>query len=196
MAGEQPNGRDDILDSAVRLFNERGYYGTSTRDIAKGAEMTAASIYHHFASKQEILQSIMGRALQGALSMTRAAVIRAGGTPDGQLRALMRAWVVFHATHRRDAVVGATELRSVEGPGRDRVVALRDEQEALFRDVVLRGVEESVFATGFPYEATRSIISAGQSICMWWRDDGPMSVDELADRYEAIALAIVEYHPA
>ena len=192
-AREQSTGRNDVLDSAVHLFNERGYHGTSMRDIAKGAEITAASIYHHFPSKQDILQSIMTRALQGALSMTRTAVVRAGGSPDEQLRALVRAWVAFHVTHQLDAVVGATELRSVEGSGRDLVIALRDEQEALFRDVILRGVEEGVFTTRYPHEATRSVISAGQSICIWWRPDGPLAPDELADRYAQIALATVEY---
>ncbi|MFC8532046.1 TetR/AcrR family transcriptional regulator [Nocardia sp. NPDC057227] len=186
------NGRDGILDSAIRLFNERGYHGTSMRDIAAGAEITVASIYHHFRSKQEILQSIMVRALQAALALTRTAVLRSNGSPADQLRAVMRAWVVFHTTHRLDAVVAATELRSLEPPGRDLVIALRDEQEALFRDVVARGVEEGVFATDYPLDATRGIISMGQSICMWWRGDGPMTAGQLAARYETLALAIVE----
>ncbi|UGT61040.1 TetR/AcrR family transcriptional regulator [Nocardia asteroides] len=186
------NGRDGILDSAIRLFNERGYHGTSMRDIAAGAEITVASIYHHFRSKQEILQSIMVRALQAALALTRTAVLRSNGSPADQLRAVVRAWVVFHTTHRLDAVVAATELRSLEPPGRDLVIALRDEQEALFRDVVARGVEEGVFATDYPLDATRGIISMGQSICMWWRGDGPMTAEQLAARYERLALAIVE----
>lgn len=186
------NGRDTILDSAILLFNERGYHGTSMRDVAAGAEITVASIYHHFKSKQEILQSIMVRALQAALSLTRTAVVRSNGSPAGQLRAVMRAWVIFHTSHQLDAVVAATELRSLEPPGRDLVIALRDEQEALFRDVVARGVEEGVFGTAYPLDATRGIISMGQSICMWWRGDGPMTAEQLAARYEALALAIVE----
>ncbi|MFC3961616.1 TetR/AcrR family transcriptional regulator [Nocardia jiangsuensis] len=185
-------GRDGILDSAIRLFDQRGYHGTSMRDIAAGAEITVASIYHHFRSKQEILQSIMVRALRAALALTRTAVVRANGSPADQLRAVMRAWVVFHTTHRMDAVVAATELRSLEPPGRDLVIALRDEQEALFRDVVARGVEEGVFATGYPLDATRGIISMGQSICIWWRADGPMTAEQLAVRYETLALAVVE----
>ena len=52
-------GRDAILSSAMSLFTERGYFGTTMRDIAKGADMTVASIYHHFASKQIILQEMM-----------------------------------------------------------------------------------------------------------------------------------------
>lgn len=190
---DSATGRDTILGSALRQFNERGYHGTSMRDIAGGADMTAASIYHHFKSKQEILQALMNRALQGALGMTRTGLVRAGEAPADQLRALVRTWVGFHTTHQLDAVVGATELRSVEEPGRGLVVALRDQQEALFREVIARGVEEGVFHTRYPRDATRAIISMGQSICTWYRQDGPMSADELAGRYEVLALATVQY---
>jgi len=106
--------RQLILDSAVRNMNERGYHGTSMRDISAGADLTVASIYHHFKSKQEILQEIMIRALHDANSMTRSALLRSGGDPKDQLQALVRAWVMFHTTRREDALVGATELRSLD----------------------------------------------------------------------------------
>ena len=78
-AASTGTGRQVILDSAVANMNERGYHGTSMRDIARGADITVASIYHHFASKQEILQDIMVRALHDAIAMTRGALLRSGG---------------------------------------------------------------------------------------------------------------------
>lgn len=185
-------GRQVILDSAVANMNERGYHGTSMRDIARGADITVASIYHHFASKQEILQDIMVRALHDAIAMTRGALLRSGGAPADQLQALMRAWVMFHTTRQLDAMVGATEIRSLDDAGRRLVVALRDEQEHLFRDVVERGVEEGDFATEHPRDAVRGIINMGQSVCTWWRADGPLKPEELAERYADLALAMVK----
>ncbi|AXY49934.1 MULTISPECIES: TetR/AcrR family transcriptional regulator [Rhodococcus] len=117
------NGRQAILDSALRNMNERGYHGTSMRDIARDADITVASIYHHFKSKQEILQDIMTRALHDAIAMTRGALLRAGGLPDAQLQALVRAWVMFHTARQLDALVGATELRSLNEAGRRLAVA-------------------------------------------------------------------------
>ncbi|WAL49268.1 TetR/AcrR family transcriptional regulator [Rhodococcus pyridinivorans] len=185
-------GRQAILDSAVRNMNERGYHGTSMRDIARGADITVASIYHHFKSKQDILQDIMVRALHDAIAMTRSALLRAGGTPEGQLQELVRAWVMFHTTRQLDALVGASELRSLNEPGRRLVVALRDEQEAVFRDVVERGVEMGAFATEFPRDAVRGIINMGQSVSSWWQASGALRPEELADRYAALALAMVQ----
>lgn len=184
--------RQLILDSAVRNMNERGYHGTSMRDIAAGADLTVASIYHHFKSKQDILQEIMLQALRDAHGMTRSALLRSGGEPKDQLQALVRAWVMFHTTRREDALVGATELRSLDEPGHRLVVALRDEQENIFRDVIERGVEEGAFRTEYPRDAVRAIINMGQQVCVWWRDDGPLSAQDIADRYCALATAMVE----
>ncbi|MFZ2177652.1 MAG: TetR family transcriptional regulator [Rhodococcus sp. (in: high G+C Gram-positive bacteria)] len=184
--------RQAILDSALWNMNERGYHGTSMRDIARDADMTVASIYHHFKSKQEILQDIMTRALHDAIAMTRGALLRSGGTPAEQLQAVVRAWIMFHTTRQADALVGATELRSLDYEGRRLVVALRDEQESIFRDVIFRGVEEDAFTTPLPQDAARAIIHMGQSVCTWWRADGPMKPAELADRYADLALAMVQ----
>ncbi|MEN0135797.1 MAG: TetR/AcrR family transcriptional regulator [Rhodococcus sp. (in: high G+C Gram-positive bacteria)] len=191
-AASTGTGRQVILDSAVANMNERGYHGTSMRDIARGADITVASIYHHFASKQEILQDIMVRALHDAIAMTRGALLRSGGAPADQLQSLVRAWVMFHTTRQRDAMVGATEIRSLDDAGRRLVVALRDEQEHLFRDVIERGVEEGDFGTEYPRDAVRGIINMGQSVCTWWHADGPMTPEELAGRYADLALAMVK----
>ncbi|CAN5171359.1 MULTISPECIES: TetR/AcrR family transcriptional regulator [Rhodococcus] len=184
--------RQLILDSAVRNMNERGYHGTSMRDISAGADLTVASIYHHFKSKQEILQEIMIRALHDAISMTRSALLRSGGDPKDQLQAIVRAWVMFHTTRREDALVGATELRSLDESGHRLVVTLRDEQESMFRDVVERGIEEGAFHTPFPRDAVRAIINMGQQVCVWWRVDGPMNAEDIASRYCALATAMIE----
>ncbi|MDV2477691.1 TetR/AcrR family transcriptional regulator [Rhodococcus zopfii] len=185
-------GRQVILDSALRNMNQRGYHGTSMRDIARDADMTVASIYHHFKSKQEILQDIMTRALHDAIAMTRGALLRAGGAPGDQLQAVVRAWIMFHTTRQSDALVGATELRSLDYEGRRLVVALRDEQESVFRDIIDRGVEDGAFTTALPRDAARAIIHMGQSVCTWWRPDGPLKPEELADRYADLALAMVQ----
>src|SRR5262249_46895239 len=140
-------GKGIIEAAALRTFYQRGYHGTSTRDIAAEAGMTAASLYHHFTSKQDILCVVMTQIMQEALRTTPAALLRAGSSPAAQLAALVRAWVQFHAERQIEARVGFSELGSIENQGRRLVIALRDEQELMFREVVLRGVEVGDFGT-------------------------------------------------
>jgi AcrR family transcriptional regulator len=186
------SGKGVVVESAVRLFREVGFHGTSIRGIADGAGITAASIYHHFESKQEILQEIMVVALRDSNQATRQAVLAAGGAPADQLAAMVRAWVLFHTTRQPEALIGATEIRSLDAPGRALVITLRDEQEHFFRDVVRRGVETGVFRTPVPpAEVTRAIIDMGTSVSAWYSSAGGIPPAEMADHYAEIALGMV-----
>lgn len=185
------SGSQTIIAAAVDNFQARGYHGTSIRDIARDAGMTPASIYHHFPSKQHILQHIMAMVMKDVISLTNSAVIRAGGSPSAQLDALMRAWALFHTQRRAEALIGASELRSLDDVGHQIVVALRDQQEQMFLNIIERGVAEGDFTTPFPREAARAIINMGYSIASWYRPDGTLPPDQLADRYAVLALATV-----
>lgn len=184
-------GKDVILDAAVDNFHRLGYHGTSMRDIARDADITVASIYHHFPSKQRILQDIMIRVLSDVISLTRGALMRAPSTPSEQLEAVMHAWILFHTSRRAEALIGASEIRSLDEVGLRLVVALRDEQERMFRDIVERGVAEGEFTTPYPREAVRAIINMGYSIAAWYRPEGELSPEEMAERYAALALGTV-----
>lgn len=85
-----------------------------------------------------------------------------------------------------------SELNSLEEEGRRVVIALRDEQELMFREVVLRGAEEGVFHTAHPIDAARAIVNMGTAVATWFRTDGQHSALELADVYAEIASAVVQ----
>ena len=55
------NTRELILQTALRLFAQKGFEGVSVRDIAGELELTAPALYVHFKSKQEILEAILRR---------------------------------------------------------------------------------------------------------------------------------------
>jgi AcrR family transcriptional regulator len=191
MSGKPRNGRPVVVRAAVRNFADVGYHGTSMRDIARDADVTVASIYHHFASKQEILRDVMAHTLRELIGLTRTALSAAGPAPSDQLAALMRAWIEFHTSHAAEALIGASELRSLDEPGRLLVVALRDEQEGIFREVIERGVAAGEFGTPFPREAARAVINMGYAVASWYRPGGDHSPAEMARRYCELALATV-----
>ncbi|MHB1164133.1 MAG: TetR/AcrR family transcriptional regulator [Candidatus Nanopelagicales bacterium] len=185
-------GREAILNSAVSNFYALGYRGTSMRNIASDSDLTVASIYHHFTSKQEILQGIMVQVLSDLMSHTRTALMAASPDPREQLAELVRAFIIFHCRRQQEAYVGSTEVRSLDPDGRRLIVALRDEQERMFMDVVDRGVSIKVFATPYPREATRAIVSMGAWVASWYSPRGPLSPEQLAERYVTFALGTVQ----
>ena len=70
---------ESLLHVAVRLFNERGYDGTSMDDLARRLGITKSAIYHHVASKEELLGMAVDRALDGLF-----AVLAEAGEQDGR----------------------------------------------------------------------------------------------------------------
>lgn len=191
MAGKQVrSGRDPIVASAVKNFTERGYHGTSMRDIAAGAGVTVASIYHHFDSKQSVLQFIMAGTMSDLLAATTAADDPTA-TPTARLSSFVEAWVLFHTTRQPEALIGASEIRSLDREGHALVVGLRDQQEHLVRSIIEAGVANGEFATPYPVEATRAIVNMGSTISTWYHLGGALSPDALAERYCDLALGLV-----
>ncbi|MBC7593582.1 MAG: TetR/AcrR family transcriptional regulator [Kineosporiaceae bacterium] len=188
-------GKDVILTAATKNFQAFGYHGTSMRDIARDADVTVAAIYHHFASKQEILQDIMVRSLSDVISLTRTALLGSGSSSSDQLHALMTAWILFHTSRQPEAIIGASEIRSLDPSGRRLITTLRDEQERMFRDVIDRGIAEGDFATPYSHDAARAIIEMGYAVAAWYRQGGHLHPQEMAQRYAELALATVRAAP-
>ncbi|MGW0037854.1 TetR family transcriptional regulator [Gordonia sp. NPDC003376] len=180
-----------LLECAIRNFTERGYHGTSMRDIASSAGVTVASIYHYYPSKQEILREIMAATMRDTIESTRDAVLAADNSPARQLDAAMRAWVIFHTTRQPEALIGASELRSLDPEGLALVTALRHEQETIFRGVIERGVRTGDFTTKYPGEAARAALAMGANIASWYQEDSKLTPEELAERYSDLVLGTV-----
>ncbi len=64
--------RDEIRDAAAELFTTRGYTNTSTRMIADAVGMRQASLYHHFAGKDDLLDSLLSGTVDEPLAVGRA----------------------------------------------------------------------------------------------------------------------------
>ena len=58
------DSRQEILRTAARLFQQRGYDATSMNDVAAALKLSKGGLYHHFQSKDEILFEIMDHAMQ------------------------------------------------------------------------------------------------------------------------------------
>lgn len=58
-ASEARDTRTEILDAALELFADKGFYGVSIRDVARAAGVGVSALYHHFASKDELFAAVV-----------------------------------------------------------------------------------------------------------------------------------------
>lgn len=66
--------REEILDAAAELFTTQGYANTSTRSIAEAVGIRQSSLYHHFSTKDDILEVLLAGTVAGGLAFARRAV--------------------------------------------------------------------------------------------------------------------------
>lgn len=185
------SGREAILSAALAAFVELGYHGASMRDIAARAGTSISHAYYYFPSKAGLLVSLIEQVTRDLIAALHAARRRAGDDPAAQLAAMVRQHVRLHTERQAESFVGNSELRSLDPESRRRMVALRDEASAVFREVVEAGRASGAFDCPHPHEAVLAIVTMCTAVAGWYRPDGPETAETLADRYAAFCLSIV-----
>jgi AcrR family transcriptional regulator len=190
--------QDQILLAALRCFVERGYHGTTIRQIATRAGVSVPGLYHHFPSKLALLERLIDDTMDDLITTTEAALERAGRDPVERFSAVVEAHVRFHCERPEEALVGNTELRSLSAPARRRIVGKRDRQQALFRQAVDAGALVGEFSVSERSVATHAVVTMCTAVASWYRRSGPLSTDEIVDLYRELALNTLGLaaHPA
>jgi len=190
---ESSASQEAVLLVALKCFVEQGFHGTSMRDIAGAAGSSIAAIYYHFPSKAALLRAIMTRVTEDLLAVLQEARASLTSKEDSAalLAALVRAYVRFHTERREEAFVGNSELRSLEAEDLRHVIALRDKVSAQFNDAIAFGLKRGDFACEYPREAGLAVMTMCTAVASWYRPGGPATPEQIADRYAALALAMV-----
>ncbi|MFL6158954.1 MAG: TetR family transcriptional regulator [Marmoricola sp.] len=134
--------RQLILDTALRLFEERGYAGTTMRAIAEEAGVTPSNAYYWFASKDELVQAFYLR-IQTEHAERAAVALAAKGTLTERLRAVEHAFLDVIGDYHGfgSAFVGiAISPDSPSNPLSESSTPARAESQAIYREVVAGAV--------------------------------------------------------
>lgn len=179
--------REDILQAAAQVFRQKGFHGSSMEDIAKAVNLQKPSLYHHVSSKQEILLALLDRALE--LLLERISTIsQQDNSPDEKLKQMIRTYLQILAENTDLSAVLLFEHRSLERRQHARHVPNRDKFEALWRTVLEEGVAAQQFQCDNPALATRAILGILNWTITWYRPDGSLDINQIADHYSDLLL--------
>ena len=179
-----------VIDTACALFAERGYRGTSMKDLAEALGVRASSLYNHVASKQDILFAIMDKAMDRAISAQEQAL--AGVTdPPEQLRAATESLVLDFLRNPAEVTVCNTEVRSLAAANRDAIVAKRDRYADRVRAIIASGCRAGRFQTENPQLAAFAVLEMGNGAKSWFRATGRYPDTYVAREYGEFALRMV-----
>jgi len=180
-SGEEANRRAELVRVAARLFREKGFDGTTVRDIADAVGMRSGSPFYHFRSKQEILLAVMEEGLAAGLEATEAVLVR-GLAPREKFRALVRTHLSTLFDEGHDFIpVLLYDWRALESGNRAKIIAVKDRFDAVWQTMV-----RELKAAGLLHTDSRLarllVLGAINYMATWYKRDGKLSLDEVADQ--------------
>ena len=184
--------KQEILDTAQRLFFDRGYENTAIQDILDEMGLSKGGFYHHFGSKLELLESICKRRAEEVCARGIRAAQEAGDHPVAKLNALFREGGFFgEEALRYVSLVLSTAYGGELSQLRDcnRAVTLTT-FEPLLQEILLDGMEREVFYVRRPENLARLIILLALDVTdelgfmiAGWKNTGPAAPDDRPPGY-------------
>lgn len=184
--GRPGHDLESVLRGAVRVFNDRGYDGTSMEDLSHELGITKSAIYHHVSSKEELLRLATERALDGLFTVLDE-VSDVHGTAFQRLEELVRRSVLLLA----DELPLVTLLLRVRGntPVERRALARRRRFDSLVTGLVTQARDEGDLRVDIePAVAARLLFGMINSVVEWYRPRRSDRPEDLAEVIRAVAF--------
>lgn len=134
--GQHKEGLDEILRFSARLMAERGYHGTSLRDIASETGRSLSGLYHYFQTKEDLVYWINVRGFS-ALTRSLKAVLKELPNPEDRLYALIFNHLDYFAHHRDEMKVLMLGTHNLTVERIEEIRHLKDAYTELGRQIVL-----------------------------------------------------------
>jgi AcrR family transcriptional regulator len=186
---------ETLLNVAARLFNERGYDGTSMEDLSRKLGITKSAIYYHVPSKEELLRLAVDRALDGLFAVAEDVRSREGSAM-AQLEDLVRGSVGLLVRE----LPFVTLLLRVRGNTKVERAALarRRDFDRLVTDLVTRARDEGdLRADTDPATTSRLLFGMVNSLIEWYRPRASASAGiDIAETIVAVAFDGLRVRPS
>lgn len=185
-SGLEPNRRSELLHAAAKLFVEKGFDATTTRDIAEAVGMRSGSPFYHFRSKQELLKAAMVEGLEAGHARLLAAIAGVAD-PEQRLRVLVRTHLgtLLEGDCRSPLLV--SEARALDAKARSEIAAAFDRYQVPWQETLAALEKAGKLASAAP-PVRLLLFGMLNWSSHWFRPDGTLSVDELADAAVALLL--------
>jgi AcrR family transcriptional regulator len=197
MTTRESDRRAELLAIAARLFAEKGFKNTTVRDIADAAGILSGSLYHHFDSKESMVDEILS-SFQEELFGEYDALLAADLDPREKIERAVR--ISFEAIDRRGHAVAIfqNDADYLGGFERFGYLAKRNQQSRDFWMTLLReGVESGALRSDLDQVlAYRFIRDTVWVAVRWYRPGGALGHQDVADQYLSILLDGIAAAPA
>ncbi|CAN5157073.1 TetR/AcrR family transcriptional regulator [soil metagenome] len=184
------NGRTRILDSAAAILRQKGLAGAKLSDIAKGAGMLAPSIYHHFPSKDHLVEEVMMEGIyhNGRHIMARVEVLGTVASPLVRLRAAIVAHIDFLLSGDDYSSAVARVFDDLPDEMRKRVLAAYSNFDNYWRDLIVAAQVDGSANSALDATVVRKFLIAMLGSCSSWYRPGKLGPAQIAEQAADLLL--------
>ncbi|MCV7152289.1 TetR family transcriptional regulator KstR2 [Mycolicibacterium pyrenivorans] len=191
-AGATPQAntrRDELLALAATMFAERGMRATTVRDIADSAGILSGSLYHHFSSKEEMVDEVLRGFLDWLFDRYQQ-IVATEPNPVQRLKGLFMASFEAIETQHAAVVIYQDEAKHLSAQQRFAYVEERNkEQRKMWVEVLTQGIEEGYFRPDVDVDLVYRFIRDTTWVSVrWYQPGGPLTAHQVGEQYLAIVL--------
>ncbi len=181
------NREQEIMASAVRLFREKGYHGTSMQDIADAVGLQKGSLYYYIGSKEELLVKIF----DDAVSTLVTDLEKVAAQPVSARTKLERAILAHVETVARrlgELTIFTRETHALSPDQRQVVRQSRRRYTGLLERILSQGVAAGEFRPVDVRLTALAVFGLCNSIYQWYSPEGRSGPEEIASHFAQIVL--------
>jgi AcrR family transcriptional regulator len=181
--------RDELLKLAATMFAERGLRATTVRDIADSAGILSGSLYHHFKSKEQMVEEVLRDFLDWLFGRYQE-IVDTEPNPLERLKGLFMA--SFEAIEDRHAqvVIYQDEAKRLSSLPQFGFVETRNkEQRKMWLDLLNQGIEGGYFRPDIDVDLVYRFIRDTTWVSVrWYQPGGPLTAEQVGRQYLSIVL--------
>ena len=188
--------RAEIVQAAAQIFHDKGYEHTSMQDIADAVGILKGSLYYYIESKEALLYEITREVHESAyLDIDRLRAIE--GSSLVRIRAFVSAHIIHNLGRLVKMAVFFQDFHSLTAEHRAEIVRERDRYDRFLRELIGAGRKEgSICPDVDPKIVSFGILGLVNWVYQWYRPDGTVTPEQLADAYADFVVAGLECSPA
>ncbi len=187
-ARKQAYVQEEILNSAERLFAERGIRAVSIDDIANNLGYTKSVVYYYFKNKNQLLWEIFQRIHVAWDGEMEELYNRTDLAPADKLAAMARLYGINVLQNRAWTTIYFRDEGELTKEQQKLLYEWKQHFDSILKNVYLEGVEKGVFKSMPPYVVVGGIIGACNFLRVWFRDTGKMTIEEVSEANVALLL--------
>jgi AcrR family transcriptional regulator len=189
VTGQANSRRDELLGLAATMFAERGLRATTVRDIADGAGILSGSLYHHFSSKEEMVDELLRNFLDWLFERYRE-IVDSEPNPLERLKGLfMASFEAIEHRHAQVVIYQDEAQRLLSQPRFSYIEDMNRQQRKMWVEVLNQGVDEGYFRPDLNVDLIYRFIRDTTWVSVrWYQPGGPLTAVQVGEQYLAMVL--------